>query len=268
MADTGHEGFAGSPDDAAPGAFGDAAAGAFPVLPCVIERVPLFSLQNVVLFPGAILPLHVFEQRYRAMAADALGLKCSRTCSGPMDGRRLICMPRIQPDHDPMHDQPPLFDVACLGRILHHEKLADGRYNLLLQGVARVRLGREHPLGDGHDRKPYRRADLHLIQTSRAFEIDVADERQRLRAICTRPPILGTPLGRQLGPLFTSAMPTVQLADVLAFHLVENIAERQALLEEADERGRVERLCAIMERQFPDTTSVLCAKGRFDASEA
>lgn len=232
--------------------------------PCVLPRVPLFPLLNVVLLPGAILPLHIFEQRYRAMSADALGLKCSRTCAGPMDGRKLICMCRIKPGHDPMDDLPPVFDVACVGQIVHHEKLADGRYNLLLQGLCRVRLGCELPLGEAHDRKPYRRADLHPIASQKAFEIDVADARQKMKSLCSRPPIEGTPVGKQLARLFSSEVPTVQLADVLAFDVIEDVEERQRLLEETDERRRVERLVSLLEKQFPDPASILAQGNRFE----
>lgn len=235
-------------------------------LPCILARVPLFPLLNVVLFPGAILPLHIFERRYRAMSADALGLKCSRTCAGPMDGRKLVCMCRIKPGHDPMNDQPPVFDVACVGHIVHHEKLADGRYNLLLQGLCRVKLGCEHPLGEAGDRKPYRRADLHPIASQKAFEIDVADARQKMKSLCRRPPIEGTPVGKQLERLFCSEVPTVQLGDVLTFDVIEDVEERQRLLEETDERRRVEHLVALLERQFPDPGSILAQGNRFDVN--
>ena len=232
----------------------------------LIERVGLFPLANVVLFPGAVLPLHVFEQRYRAMTADALGLKCSRTCAGPMDGRKLICMCRIQPGHDPMHDQPPIFEVGCLGQIMDHEKLADGRYNLLIKGLCRVKVGREYPLGEEGERKPYRRADLHPIACGKAFEIDVADAREKMKTLCRRRPIEGTPVGKQLEKLLASEVPTVQLADVLAFDLVECIDLRQQLLEETDERRRVEQLVALMEKCFPEPGSLLAMGDRFDVS--
>lgn len=233
---------------------------------CVIERVPLFPLSNVVLFPGAILPLHIFEQRYRAMAADALALECSRTCAGPMDGRKLICMCRIQPGNDPMNDQPPIFEVGCLGYVVHHEKLDDGRYNVLVQGLCRVKIGSEYPLGEEGERKPYRRADLHPIACEKAFEIDVADARQKMKSLCRRQPIEGTPVGKQLERLFSSQVPTVQLADVLAFDLVECIELRQQLLEETDERRRVEQLLALLEKAFPEPGSVLAMGDRFDVT--
>lgn len=236
--------------------------------PCVVPRVPLVPLLNVVLFPGAILPLHIFEQRYRAMVADALGLKCSRTCAGPMDGRKLICLCRIKPGHDPMDDQPPLFDVACMGQVVHHEKLGDGRYNVLLQGLCRVKLGHEYPLGEAGDRKPYRRADLHPMQCSKAFEIDVADAREKMKSLCRRPPIEGTSVGKQIARLFASEVPTVQLADVLAFDLVECIEQRQRLLEETEERRRVEHLLGLLEGLFPAPGSILAQGNRFNVTEA
>ncbi len=274
MAEDGHEASAGNrgptdgPGGAAssgtPGAWKGATPASQDACACAASAVPLFPLLNVVLFPGAVLPLHIFEQRYRVMTADALGTKCAQR----PDGRRLICMCRIREGHDPMDDQPPIYEVGCVGQVIDHEKLGDGRYNILLQGLCRVRVGREYPLGEGHDRKPYRRADLHPVACDKAFEIDVADAREKMKSLCRRPPIAGTPVGRQLEKLFCSSMSTVQLADVLAFDVIEDIHERQRLLEETDERRRVEQLVALLDRQFPDAGAILSTKTRFDVDEA
>ena len=90
-------------------------------------RVPVFPLAGALLFPRSRLPLHIFEPRYRDMVRDA------------MAGDRLIAM--VQPRNG--RDPPGLFAVGCLGRIAECEKLADGRYNIELEGVGRFRLGRE-----------------------------------------------------------------------------------------------------------------------------
>jgi len=93
-------------------------------------RLSVFPLPGAILFPGLHLPLHIFEPRYRAMVSDAL----SRD--------RRIGM--IQPS-GPAHDgqRQPLYELGCVGRISEVEALDDGRYNLILEGVALFRVLRE-----------------------------------------------------------------------------------------------------------------------------
>jgi uncharacterized protein len=107
------------------------------------ERIPLFPLSNVVLFPQMPLPLHVFEPRYRKMVADA------------RQGHEIIGMVLLKPGWEPIYQgRPPVFAVGCAGRIEQCEALADGRYNIVLRGVARFRIAEEH----GHE--PYRVASV------------------------------------------------------------------------------------------------------------
>src|SRR5438874_455851 len=88
----------------------------------------LFPLPNLVFFPQVVQGLHIFEPRYRQMTADALA----------DDGLLALVLPREEDG-----DRPDLAPIGCLGRIVHHERLPDGRYNLRLRGVARVRLVEE-----------------------------------------------------------------------------------------------------------------------------
>src|SRR3954451_18070555 len=100
--------------------------------PATLGAVPLFALPNVVLFPRAVLPLHIFEERYKAMTADALA------------GRRLVAMALLKSGwgKDYYH-RPEIEPVVCVGIILSHERLPDGKYNFLLQGHTRARVARE-----------------------------------------------------------------------------------------------------------------------------
>jgi Lon protease-like protein len=112
--------------------------------PSALERVPgrvvpMFPLPNVWLFPAVILPLHVFEQRYRQMVEDCL------------DGPGRIVLGTIRAGHEPdasgapdAPGTPPIYPVAGLGEIGRHERLPDGRFNLLLVGLQRV-VVREAP---------------------------------------------------------------------------------------------------------------------------
>ena len=91
------------------------------------KRLSIFPLTGAVLFPGMQLPLHFFEPRYRALVSDALIRD------------RQIAM--IQPQ-SPL-EGAPLFSVGCVGRIGEVQAMDDGRYNVILEGVARFRLLRE-----------------------------------------------------------------------------------------------------------------------------
>ena len=110
------------------------------------RRVPVFPLAGVVLFPGALLPLHIFEPRYRTMVDDALA------------GDRLISLGLLkQCSPEEYESEPPFHDIVCVGQIVHHEPLDDGCSNIALIGLSAARaqiLG-----GD----KPYSVAQLDLL---------------------------------------------------------------------------------------------------------
>jgi uncharacterized protein len=93
-----------------------------------VARLSIFPLGGALLFPRALLPLHIFEPRYRAMISDAMA----------RDRRIGMIQPR-----DDDHKKPALFDIGCVGRIAEFEALDDGRYNLVLEGLTRFRMIRE-----------------------------------------------------------------------------------------------------------------------------
>lgn len=102
-----------------------------PPLPDVL---PVFPLPGLVLFPGTQLPLHIFEPRYREMLEAALS------------SDRLIVMALLKPGwEEQYYATPPLFEVACVARVVAAQKLPDGRSNITVTGVARVRLLEELP---------------------------------------------------------------------------------------------------------------------------
>src|SRR5688500_2705738 len=135
-----------------------------------LSAVPLFPLPGVVLFPRAVLPLHIFEDRYRAMTADAIA------------GDKVIAMALLKPGWEKSYyGRPAIEPVVCVGRILSHEKLPDGKYNFLLQGVQRARIIRERDdTGRPGDETPYRTAQLQPLEETPAVEIDLEEERRRL----------------------------------------------------------------------------------------
>ncbi|MEJ7934519.1 LON peptidase substrate-binding domain-containing protein [Sphingobium sp. AN558] len=95
-----------------------------------MARVSIFPLPGVLLLPGMDLPLHIFEPRYRALIHDAMA----------RDRRIGMIQPRAG------GAVPPLFDVGCLGHIAQIDALEDGRFNIVLHGLARFRVVRELPV--------------------------------------------------------------------------------------------------------------------------
>ncbi len=91
------------------------------------QRISVFPLAGALLLPGMQLPLHIFEPRYRALIQDAVARDRRIGMIQPRGGGTV----------------PPLFSVGCLGHIAEIEALDDGRFNIILNGIARFRVLRE-----------------------------------------------------------------------------------------------------------------------------
>ena len=139
------------------------------------DPVPVFPLPGFVLFPGAQVPLLVFEARYRAMVRDAAV------------GERWIAMATLAPgwEEDSM-GTPAFLPNGCLGRLESLAWRPDDRYDLVLRGVIRVkftRTVREYP---------YRTCEIDVQPTAPCDETDpmtlmerkgLLDARRRLLAL-------------------------------------------------------------------------------------
>lgn len=184
---------------------------------------PLFPLPNVVLFPRAVLPLHIFEERYKAMTSDAL------------DGSGRIAMALLKPGWETnYYGTAEIEPVVCIGKILTHERLTDGKYNFLLQGIARAKIVRSKTRGG----KPYRVADLERLVERTALDIQLDDQRRRLGEILSGD-LNVLPGAKQFLQMLSSPLATPTVADLVAFHLLEDPSVKQALLTEPDVRRRV-----------------------------
>lgn len=112
-----------------------------------IQELPIFPLPNVVFFPRTVLPLHIFEPRYKQMVADAL------------EGNRQIGMALLQPGWESRQDESPeVFDTGGMGLITQYKDLEEGRYNILLSGRHRYRIM------EFIRETPYRVARVRLLQ--------------------------------------------------------------------------------------------------------
>ncbi|MFN4258077.1 MAG: LON peptidase substrate-binding domain-containing protein [Gemmataceae bacterium] len=189
--------------------------------------VALFPLPNVVLFPQVMQPLHIFEPRYRRMTADALA------------GDRLIALVLLKPGWEENYEgQPDLHRIACLGRIVAEQELEDGRYNILLHGLSRIRIVREL-----NSDKLYRSAQVDLLkECGLPAPADALDLRRQLDQQVQRwfPP--EGVVREQLERLFDSDLPLNNLADIFSFALPLSMPVKQHLLEETHVERRVRHL--------------------------
>jgi Lon protease-like protein len=202
-----------------------------------LADLAVFPLPDLVFFPGTLLPLHIFEPRYRQMTADVLRSPAP-----------VLAVARLRPGWEAdYHGTPPIFDVAGVGLVVHHEQLDDGRYNLLLQGLARVRL-----LAPTLER-PYRRVRAELVEDRYPPATDLGVATAALLASCQKLVARVPELGRALrerglgqregwtGAIGAGVDPS-QLADLLGAAFVRDADERQGLLETADVGERLSRV--------------------------
>jgi Lon protease-like protein len=201
-----------------------------------LTAVPLFPLPNLVLFPNALLPLHIFEERYKAMTADAIA------------GGRRIAMALLSPGWEKCYyGRPPIEPVVCVGTIVSYEHLDDGKFNFLLRGEARACIESEISSLPAATEKPlYRRARLSLLPETDIMEIDLGHERQRLESLLMSGTFASLPLVNQIRSLLRGAMPTAAIADLVAFHLLEDVMLKQSILANGDIRARVNRLLSAL----------------------
>jgi len=173
--------------------------------------IPIFPLPNVVLFPNVFLPLHIFEPRYREMVGDALG------------GDRIIGMSLLQPGYEASYEgRPAVYAVGCAGVITHAERLADGRYNIVLRGIERFRVDSEDAS------RSYRIAQVTPLPDTSSTEqpAQLAQQRRRLEAVLAAAIERG---GAE--PRFPPAIGDEDLVNALSQYLDLQPIERQALLE-------------------------------------
>jgi Lon protease-like protein len=194
------------------------------------DLLPLFPLPNVVLFPNVFLPLHIFEPRYREMVADAVA------------SDRMIGMVLLRPGWERNYEgRPPIYSMGCSGVITHAERLADGRYNVVLRGLERFRIVEED-----HDRS-YRRAQIEPLQE----QPPAGDERAIIRRQRTKLESMLAPAVDNAGD---SAMPSTMsdedLVNALAQYLDFEPLEKQALLEKTSLRFRAESLVELLEMKM------------------
>jgi uncharacterized protein len=207
------------------------------------REIAIFPLPNCVLFPGVVQPLHIFEPRYRKMMADVV--QEDEGC------RRAMAMALLKPGWEKAYyGCPPIYEMACVGRVIAHEQIEDGKYNVLLQGVARVRVKSERQRAG--EWGAYRVGMLEpVIETggSPGGSHEIL-QRKVLRELFEKTALKDLTVTPALAALFEeektdqdcARVSLGRLVDALAFSLVQDVEAKQKLLEQENTAARTELL--------------------------
>ena len=193
--------------------------------------IPLFPLPNIVFFPNSLLPLHVFEPRYRQMLEDII------------DSERLIGMVLLKPGWEKnYHDNPEIFSVGCMGRIINVEVEKDGRSNIVLYGLKRVRI-----VEILHD-APYRLARVNLMED--ALGTNEEGYQKRIIELISR---WNSMLGKEYKSHrinLDSNLGLGTLTDSITPQIVSNVFHMQEFLEEANVLTRADMILEHLEAKL------------------
>ena len=197
--------------------------------------VKLFPLPNLVLFPGVIQPLHIFEPRYRKLMEDAVS------------SDQLIAVAKLKPESALNHNEPAIATTVCVGKIVTHAELPDGRFNLLLLGAQRATVIREIATD-----LPYRMADVKIAKTSQdpmdGDDVSMRAQASRLfRQLVANDDSLDS---EAVDQLLNDHLPFGMLMDLLTFSSGAALRDQQDILETFDIDMRARKVVEILQSRL------------------
>lgn len=203
----------------------------------MIRRVPLFPLGSV-LFPGLVLPLHIFEERYRVLVRDLQALPPEQRVFGVVG---------IRSGHEVGHGAAKaLYDTGCLARVQSIDELPDGRFDMATVGTSRIRVADvtwpESDDASAGAGPPYLRADVEVLDERDGDAADVVARAVRVH------------FGRYREALGVSAVQTGDLDARLLSYIVSSamlldLSDRQQLLEAPDTSQRLRLALRLLKRE-------------------
>lgn len=190
-----------------------------------VIHIPIFPLPDVVLFPHTLLPLHIFEPRYREMVRDCLA------------GDKRLAMALLRPGwENDYYGRPPVHQIVGAGEIIQHEELPDGRFNILLRGTMRIgitaelpgdksyRVARARPLPDRYpDTNPKALADR--VERLKVFYLRILSEVQKGQG--------------EIAKIFSGVKDPGIIVDRIAGAVIADAEARQQVLEAIDVAARL-----------------------------
>ena len=202
--------------------------------------IPLFPLSTVVFFPNTLLPLHVFEPRYKQMVSDA------------SKSEKIIGMALLKPGWEAnYYGNPEVFDVVGMGRIVSSETFNDGRINIVLYGLKRVKIL------EIMKESPYRLARVEIVESARCSSEETY--RQKIDELITKWNF-GLDVKQKSHRInINTKLPLESLTDALATLIFSNVFDKQSFLEEPSVQKRAEVIITDLQTRL-DIISVTSRK--------
>jgi len=191
-----------------------------------VEAMPLFPLPGAVFIPHTMLPLHVFEERYRDMVDDAI------------KGNGYLAVPRLKPGWEKGYEgRPPVFETAGFGKIVRYDPLPDGRANIVILGLGRI-----------HIREEISRDTLYRVAEGSLLSDEFPDggrptldsHVRRLRMMLAQIAAGRPQLAERVEPLMSPEIGTVPFLNALAHLILPDVDARQQFIELSRVTDRLE----------------------------
>ncbi|MEL6898368.1 MAG: LON peptidase substrate-binding domain-containing protein [Planctomycetota bacterium] len=203
------------------------------------NRVRLFPLPELVVFPHAMQPLHIFEPRYCDLLDESI------------KGDGLIAMATVRPQSIAGgHGFHGIEPTVCIGRVISHSEVEPNRHNILLIGIRRARLIREIDTN-----RSFRSAQVELIDD--IYPVDGSSNRQRLkqRVLHAFDALIPnkSDVQKNLAELMASQMPLGPITDIIAFTMELGTENKLQLLAEGDVDRRATHMAEILEARYEQT---------------
>jgi Lon protease-like protein len=216
--------------------------------PTSLKTISLFPLPNSVFYPGTVLPLHIFEERYRKMIGDTI------------DSGQWIGMVLLQPGFEEEYSgSPEIHPVGCAGSLDHWSQHDDGKYDIVLRGQSRFRIIRE--VGD----TLYRQAEVELLNNVNDQTIDPsADLYKQLigkfHAFTSQLPLDNA---QKVEMDLQDCKTLSEAVDRVAYFFDQPLSDRQHFLEELDVMKRFQQVHDLIDlkQRIIQQSSLFSKKG-------
>jgi Lon protease-like protein len=195
------------------------------------DAVPVMPLSGVLLFPNALLPLHIFEPRFRDMLDRALR------------DDRMLCVALVRPERPQWRSSADFFPVSTVGLIRACVGRSDGTSDLILQGIRRVKFS------EFEQEAPFPIARIQPLKTRTQLTVETDALTAKVLEYYSRLKESGRELPEKIDRYLSEMGDPEMLADLIASTFINDATRRQQLLEELDLNQRLRLLIQYLREE-------------------